>query len=301
MRIKVAALSMATEYRRASKVEDNLKYVGDSLEEMKYIKPHLVALPEVFPYVGIPLKAREIKDPEGVKDFMSELAKKHRIYLAGSTYDKRGERIYNTCFLFDPKGELLGKYDKIHPTEPEMDDGVVPGDEGQKPIETEFGKIGFQICFDANWPLYWKKQVDDGAKLIIFSSAYPAGRMLNSIALLFRVFIVASTWELKSGIIDNMGRWLVKTDRFSFWVWEEIELDRGVFHWDFQEGKMREIRRKYGDKIRIETFPDEALFTLEGVSEDLRLEEIIGEFGLVSYEEYLRRAEGKQREKRLHS
>jgi len=301
MRIKVATLSMATEYRKPSGVEDNFKYVADSLEEMKDIKPHLVALPEVFPYVGVPLKVRDIEVSEKAKDFMSELAKKHRTHLCGSIYDKRDGKTFNTCFLFDPKGEIVGKYDKIHPTEPEMEKGVIPGDKEQKPIETEFGKIGFQICFDANWPLYWKYQVDNGAQMLIFSSAYPAGRVLNSIALLFNVFIVASTWELKSGIIDNMGRWLVKTDRFSFWVWQEINLEKGVFHWDFQEAKPREIRRKFGDKVKIESFSDEALFTIEPLSDDLKLEEIIKEFGLVRYRDYLRRAEAKQDEKRLHS
>lgn len=301
MRVKVVTLSMAMEFRKPSGVVDNLKYVADSLEEMKYIKPDIVALPEVFPYVGVPLKARDIEDSERAKDFMSQQAKKHQIYLGGSIYDRREGKIYNTCFLFDRKGELSGKYDKIHPTEPEMEEGVIPGDKEQKPIDTEFGKIGFQICFDANWSLYWKYQVDNGAKMLIFSSAYPAGRVLNSIALLYNVFIVASTWELKSGIIDNIGRWLVKTNRFSFWVWEEVNLDKGVFHWDFQEEKTRDIRRKYGDKVKIETFSDEALFTLEPLSEDLRLEKIIEEFGLVSYRDYLQRAERKQEEKRLNS
>jgi len=301
MRIKVATLSMATEFEKPSRVDDNLEYVADFLEEIHSIKPDIVALPEVFPYVGVPLKLRDIDTSEKTRDFMSQLARKQRTYLAGSIYDKREGKIYNTCLLFDRKGELVGKYDKIHPTEGEIEEGVMPGDEKQKPIDTEFGKIGFQICFDANWPLYWKYQVDNGAKLIIFSSAYPAGRVLNSIALLFNVFVAASTWELQSGIIDNMGRWLARTDRFSFWVWKEIDLDRGVFHWDFQGGKTREIRRKYGDKLKIETFGEEALFTLESLSENLRLEEIIREFGLLSYRDYLSRAEAKQKEKRLNS
>lgn len=301
MRVKVATLSLALEYRRASGIEDNLKYVEDCLEDIKSIKPDFVALPEVFPYVGIPIKAGDIKDPERAKDFMSEQAKKHQVYLGGSIYDKREGKIYNTCYLFNRKGEIIGKYDKIHPTEPEMEEGVIPGDKEQKPIDTEFGKIGFQICFDANWSQFWKYQVDNGAKMLVFSSAYPAGRVLNSIALLNNVFVVASTWELKSGIIDNMGRWLVKTNRFAYWVWDEIDIDKGVFHWDFQEGKVQDIRRKYGDKVKIETFADEALFTIEPLSEDLSLEMIVEEFGLVGYKDYLLRAEKKQDEKRLNS
>jgi predicted amidohydrolase len=298
MRIKVATISMALEYRRVSKVEDNLKYIEALMEEIKDIKPDIVALPEVFPYSGVPLKARDIEDTEEAKAFLSELAKKHRVYMGGSTYDRREGKMFNTCFLFNREGEIVGKYDKIHPTEPEIDYGVCPGAEEQEPIETEFGKIGFQICFDANWHLYWKKLADKGAKLIIFSSAYPAGTILNSIALLNNIYIVASTWELKSGIIDKMGRWLVKTDKFFYWVWRDIELDVGVFHWDFQENKPKEIKRKYGDKIRIETFGDEALFTIEPLSDEIKLEDLIKEFSLVPYKDYLLRAEKKQMENR---
>ncbi|MBC7326823.1 carbon-nitrogen hydrolase family protein [bacterium] len=299
MKVKVATVSMALEFRKANSIDDNLKYIEAVLEEMEGIKPDIVALPEVFPYVGVPIKAGDIKDSERAKEFLSEMAKKHRVYLTGSIYDNRNGKIFNTCLLYDKKGELVGKYDKIHPTEPEMEEGVIPGAEEQEPVDTEFGKIGFQICFDANWSHYWRQLVEKGAKMIIFSSAYPAGRVLNSIALLNNVYIVASTWELKSGIIDNMGRWLVKTNRFSFWVWENIEIDKGVFHWDFQEEKTREIRRKYGDKVKIETFADEALFTIEPLTDELDIEEIIQEFKLVRYKDYLQRAERRQNEKRF--
>ncbi|MGB9608146.1 MAG: carbon-nitrogen hydrolase family protein [bacterium] len=298
MRIKVATVSMALEQRKARRIEDNLRYIEELMEEIKDVKPDIVALPEVFPYAGIPLKAREVEKTDAIKDFMSEMANRYKVYLAGSIYDRRNGKVFNTCFLFSRRGEIIGKYDKIHPTEPEMEEGVVPGSEEQEPIETEFGIIGFQICFDANWSMGWRKLVEKGAKMIIFSSAYPAGRILNSLALLNNVFIVASTWELKSGIIDVMGRWLVRTDRFSPWVWRDIELEVGVFHLDFQESKPKEIREKYGDKVRVETFGEEALFTIEPRSEELRMEAIIKEFSLVPYRDYLLRAEGKQKEKR---
>lgn len=300
MKVKVATVSMATEYRSAQKIEDNLKYIEDTLEAMRALEPDLVALPEVFPYVGTAVRARDVKEShsEEIKEFMSEMARKHSLYLAGSIYERREEGLFNACLLFDRKGKLVGRYDKIHPTEPEMEEGVMPGDEEQKPLQTEFGKIGFQICFDANWHLYWKKQADEGAKMLIFSSAYPAGRILNAIALLYNIYIVASTWELRSGIIDDMGRWLVKTDRFSWWVWSEVDLDKGIFHWDFQEEKLRQIKRKFGDKVRVETFGDEALFTIEVTQEDIKLQDLVKEFALLPYRDYLRRAENAQNEKR---
>ncbi|MCX7795566.1 MAG: carbon-nitrogen hydrolase family protein [bacterium] len=298
MKIKVATVSMACEYRSPASVEDNLSYIENLLKDISNIKPDIIALPEIFPYVGLPIKARDVKDTDKIKRFMSDLARRYDTYLAGSTYDRKDEKIYNSILVFDRKGELIGKYDKIHPTEPEMEDGVFPGAKDQKPIDTEFGKIGCQICFDANWSSFWKYQVDNDAKLIIFSSAYPGGRMLNSIATLFNVFIVASTWGLKSGIIDKIGRWRVKTDRFSYWVWDKIELDTEIFHWDFQHDKPLKILERYGDKVRIESFEDEALFLVEPFTEDIRIEDLIKEFNLLTYRNYIARAEKNQDDRR---
>ncbi len=297
MKVKIATVSLALECRRVESIEDNLSFVENILEDISIIGPDIVALPEIFPYAGLSIKAREVKDTEKMKQFMSSLARKYNTYLAGSTYDIRDGKIYNSLLVFNRKGELLGRYDKIHPTEPEMEDGVSPGRVDQKPIETEFGKIGCQICFDANWSSYWRYQADNGAKLVIFSSAYPGGRMLNSISTLFTLFIVASTWRLKSGIIDNIGRWRVKTDRFFYWVWDKIELDTGVFHWDFQHDKPLKIWKRYRDKIRIESFEDEAIFTIEPLTDDIKLEDIIKEFNLITYRDYIARA-GKEQDKK---
>ena len=184
----------------------------------------------------------------------------------------------------------VGKYDKIYPTEDEIKKGIMPGRKNQLPLKTEFGKIGFQICFDVNWYKEWERLVQKGAEMIIFSSAFPGGNFLNSIALLNQVFIVSSTRPLFSGVIDNTGRWIVKTDRFSWWVSATINLERTVFHWDFQGDKVKDIIKKYGDKVKIETFGPEALFTIEPLVDEISIKDIIKEFNLVTYREYIKRA-----------
>ncbi len=298
MKIKVVAVSMAYEYRKAEKIEDNLNYIESIFKEIKNIKPDFVVLPEVFAYAGIEFEKKDINKYQKTKEFLKDIAKKTNTWVAGSSYDVENNKIYNRCFFVNRKGEIVGKYDKIHPTEWELEKGIYPGRKKQKPVETEFGKIGAFICFDANWHYDLKFQIDNGAKLLVFSSAYPAGKILNSISLLYQIFIVAGIWSLKSGIIDNTGRWLKKTDRFSYWVWTYINLDRTVFHWDYQGDKLKKIIERYKDKVKIETFGDEALFTIEVIDKNLTIEKIIKEFNLVTYKEYIKRATEKQNEKR---
>ncbi|MCD6220764.1 carbon-nitrogen hydrolase family protein, partial [bacterium] len=281
---------MAIEYRRARKIEDNLRYIEDTFSDISNIKPDLVCLPEIFYYTGINIDERKNLYDKEIKLFLRNLSSKYKTYIAASVYEKRKGNLYNTCLFLNRKGEIVGRYDKIHPTELEIEKGIKPGSKSQKPVRTEFGLFAAQICFDANWREEWERFVRMGVKLIVFSSAYPGGKILNSIALLNNVYIVASTWALKTGIVDNTGNWMVKTDRFSWWVWREVNLEREVFHWDFQGEKIRDILKEYREKIKIETFGDEALFTIEPISKDIKIKDIVRKYKLVTYREYIERA-----------
>ncbi len=288
--MRVAAVSMAIEYRKIRKLEDNLRYIEDTFSDISNIKPDLVCLPEIFYCAGINIDERKNLYDKEIKIFLRDLSSKYKTYIAASVFEKRKGNLYNTCLFLNRKGEIVGRYDKIHPTELEIKKGIKPGNKSQKPVRTEFGLFAAQICFDANWYQEWERFARIGVKLIVFSSAYPAGRILNSIALLNNIYIVASTWELKTGIIDNTGNWRVKTDRFSWWVWRDINLEREVFHPDFQREKIRDILKEYGEKIKIETFGDEALFTIEPISKDVKIKDIIKKYKLVTYREYIERA-----------
>jgi len=263
--------------------------------EIASIKPDLICLPEVFPVAGLD-KAEKVSEKD--TELLCNLAKKYCTYIIGSVYERRGGKVYNTALVTDRKGDIIGRYDKIHPTEGEMKEGVLPGKKEQSPVKTDFGTVGIQICFDANWPPEWQDSVERGADLIVFSSAFPAGTILNSLAVLNKVYIVPAIWSLHSGIIDNTGRWVVQTDRFSLWVWAEIDLERTVFHWDYQGDKVKAIRRKYGDKLKIETFGPEAWFVLEPTVPDISISDVAREFKLVTYRDYIKRATGAQDRKR---
>lgn len=290
-KVKVAAVSMAYEFRKPEKREDNLDYIAETVSEIALIEPDIIALPEIFPVAGLP---EEEKILGSGKELLSDLAKKYKTYLLGSLYEEREGKVYNTAIVVNREGEIIGQYDKIHPTEGELEKDIIPGRKDQLPIKTDFGTIGIQICFDANWPEEWHNLANRGAEIIFFPSAFSGGKILDSLALLNQVYIVPSIWSLDSGIIDNTGRWLVKTDRFSRWVQATIELERTVFHWDFQENKVKEIRRKYGDKINIETFSPEAWFVLEPNVPETSISDIIREFKLVTYRDYIKRAAAAQ-------
>lgn len=129
---------------------------------------------------------------------LSQLAKRHHIYLAASTitphvfcstesgkvsrfgkkqsgrvYLPADPGVYNTGFLWGPDGGLIGTTDKVFLTASErtMLD-LAPGTLDEvHPFETELGKVGLAISLDAFMPEYLRRLDDQGTQIIVQSDA----------------------------------------------------------------------------------------------------------------------------------
>jgi len=77
--MRVVSVSMAYEYRKVEKIQDNLNYIENILKEAKNIKPDFVALPEVFGYAGFELKKRKIEDYKKNKKFFKRCCKEDKL------------------------------------------------------------------------------------------------------------------------------------------------------------------------------------------------------------------------------
>lgn len=284
--ITVAALSMAIEERGsdAESRSNNLTYIARTMNQVAKCRPDIVCLPEAFPDLW-----KVGKGGRAGRELMVKLAVQHRTFMVGSIHEKRGNRMFNTGLVVAPSGEVVGEYDKVHPPPEELKAGLVPGARGQKPFQTYFGKIGVRICFDANWHDGWTNLVRAGAEIIFFPSAFPGGRILQSLALLNNVFVVPAIWTLHSGVIDNTGRWVARTDEDHWWTAATIDLERQVFHTDYQKEKAALIKEDYGDRVRVEMMENEGWFVLEPVDPEVSIPAIMREYGLITFREYIRR------------
>jgi predicted amidohydrolase len=68
------------------------------------------------------------------------------IYLIFGFLEREGDELHNACALFDPRGEIIARYRKVHP---EIESFITPGSE-LKPFDTPLGRVGFLICSDRN-------------------------------------------------------------------------------------------------------------------------------------------------------
>jgi len=146
----------------------------------------LVALPEVFQFVGDAslwiANAETLEGPTCSK--MSELARKHGIYLLAGSFLEQSEeprRVRNTSVFYGPDGSRLAVYRKMHLFEVTLPDGVVfsevdhtvAGDEVVT-VETELGRFGLSICYDLRFPELYRAMMLRGVDIVLAPSAFTA-------------------------------------------------------------------------------------------------------------------------------
>lgn len=79
-------------------------------------------------------------------DFFADLAQKHNMWICVGLTEKKEESIYNTAILIDRSGSIRLKHHKVNLLEVEFPFYKM----GSKleVVETEFGRIGLNICAD---------------------------------------------------------------------------------------------------------------------------------------------------------
>lgn len=269
--------------------------VADTLERLNQaasFRPDIACLPEAF------TRGEPETVPGPTTDRLAKWAQEHNCYVISPIHTRDGDRLYNSAILIDRNGRIAGQYNKIHPTEGELTKGICPGEIDPPVFDTDFGKIGIQICFDINWGQQWRILKEKGAKIVFFASAYPATRQVRTQAWLNQYFVVSSTKSRTSSIFDVTGEVLAYTGYFQQWAGAVLPLGKTVFEIDFHIGKMREIQNKYGSRVEVTWYNDEDLVTLASLDPELTVEDLIKEYELTPHRDYMRRAQKKQDELR---
>ncbi len=108
----------------------------------------IIVLPETIDFAWThPSSLNEAKPiPGDYSDLFCSWAKEHEIYICVGLTEKRGEKNYNTALFIDNKGEILLQYSKINLLTVEFPFYEVGTQVSV--IDTEFGKIGVNICAD---------------------------------------------------------------------------------------------------------------------------------------------------------
>ena len=165
-KLRIAVCQIRTELDGAETMKKAAAFVRRAAEG----GADLVVLPEMFncPYSG-----------KYFRGAMSAWAKENGVYLVGgSVPETEGERLYNTCYVFDREGRQIAKHRKVH-----LFDVDIPGmrfresatfspGEEITVFDTEFGKMGAAICFDVRFPELFRSMAVRGAKVIFLPAQF---------------------------------------------------------------------------------------------------------------------------------
>ncbi len=126
---------------------------------------------------------------DALKAWSAQAASHYGVYLLAGTlpcpYRPDGTpvadgKLRQSSLLFDPAGDCLARYDKIHLFKATVNDSTGNYDEGRTfeagndliVADTEFGKVGMMVCFDIRFPTLAVKLRELGADILTAPSAF---------------------------------------------------------------------------------------------------------------------------------
>ena len=255
----------------------------------------IIAIPETCR--GLNKTTREPLDGPTVTA-MSRLARKHHTYIVCPIDRQHGEQHYNSAVLLDRAGKVVEIYDKIFPVWQQecVPLDVVPG-KHVKVYDADFGRVGFAICFDVNWAPLWEGLANHGAELVIWPSAYSAGRSLQAQAILYNYYIVSATWCPDCHVFDIDGEKLIHDehnhDAKTNITRVTLDLDRCVFHQDLNyPEKLHKLLAEHGDDVEQEKLLTlEGWFVLKASRPGVSARKLASEYGLEELRHYINRSQ----------
>jgi len=177
-KMKVGICQMLVEENKDRNIERAEKMIRDSASN----ESDIIVLPEMFncPYENkyFPIYAEEF--PGKTTNTLASLSKELGVYIIGGSIPEKDDNIiYNTSYIFDREGNLVGKHRKIHLFDIQVENGINFKESdtlgyGQEVtvFPTEFCKIGVAICYDMRFPELIRLMVLEGAEVIIVPASF---------------------------------------------------------------------------------------------------------------------------------
>ena len=155
----------------------NIKKAIEMIESSAKNDADIVILPEMFncPYDNSKfIEYAENQEQSKTLNAISKTAKENNILIvAGSIPELDNNKIYNSCFIFNDSGEIIGKYRKMHlfdletPQVKFKESDVLSAGNKISIFESEFTKIGVVICYDMRFPELIRLIALKGVQLVI--------------------------------------------------------------------------------------------------------------------------------------
>jgi predicted amidohydrolase len=174
-----AAIQMSSTPEKA----ENLTIAERLIREAASAGAELVALPELWSCHGLDKVYRQNAEPipGPTTEFLGGLARELGMYVLGGSIlegEPGARRLFNTSTFFDPSGELVAVYHKIHLFDVKAPDReylesnlIAPGCEIVT-AKAGIATLGLSVCYDLRFPELYRLLALRGAKILVVPAAF---------------------------------------------------------------------------------------------------------------------------------
>ncbi len=279
-----------------SMVDHVIGFWEKQLDQVIYDKPDLIVLPE---HAGLPrgIKTEERREylkvrRDQILDYFRSVSKEHHCYIAFGMLRKDPEgAMRNSLILINREGEVMGIYNKNYPTVYEMEWGIKPGTR-PRVFKCDFGTVGLAICFDLNFDELRVQYAALKPDIMVFSSAYHGGLVQNEWAYSCRSFSVGaiSGRGCFSQIRNPLGEVVASSTNYFDYAVTKINLDSRLVHLDYNWGKLRALKKKYGPGVTITDPGYVGAVLVSSNIKDVSINKMIKEFDIELLDHYFDRS-----------
>ncbi len=165
---KVAAVQLTS----STDAQTNLERVDHYLSVLSHEQVQLAVLPEDFACLGASeeqrLSLRETFGRGRLQTFLSECAKKYKLWLVGGTIPLKGvdaNKSRSSTLVFDDNGICKARYDKVHLFDVSVADqrGIYRESLHTEPgteivvLDSPLGRLGLAVCYDLRFPELFRR------------------------------------------------------------------------------------------------------------------------------------------------
>ena len=219
-------IAAAVQLQPADSIAENLANAAKWIACAVSDGAQLVVLPENFAHLGrkdfSQIGLAESGKSGVVRHFLADQAAQHAIWLVGGTVPvtdaASGTKPFARSLLFDPSGEEVNHYDKIHLFDVDVDPSGL-GQEQQTAYresdnfaagtewviaEAAIGRIGMTVCYDLRFAELFRRLADGGAEIITVPAAFTAATGRDHWQLLLRARAVENqVFVIGANMVDR--------------------------------------------------------------------------------------------------